>query len=354
MILHAGTHKTGTTSIQTTLAYNRNWLSERGYVYPKLRRQAPDHNKLAHRLARDKQAGFNFRSKLNAAVGDALIISAEEFWAVTSHHEDWEEFCRPDYWQRRIERLERLRNALRDFEDIVILLCLRRQDEFAASLYATKIMSGRFQGSFKEFRSRSKPLFDYSRQLDAFRAVFGEVRYISFDALRSNLVPAFCDWAGIPVPPEIPAERQLVTPDAKLVQWVYKRRTTSDPEPLNRLRISFATSTDAAIVLPHIGKSTFWLSHAERRSFLATCVDPEPDFFTTADATADDDPDWFLATDLMADDLSRIDDVFDTWRSTQPNPSVPHAGRTGASGAGSRIWSLIRGKLRNAGTVGTT
>jgi hypothetical protein len=232
---------------------------------------------------------------------------------------------------------------LRDFEDIVILLCLRRQDEFAASLYATKIMSGRFRGSFEEFRSRTKPLFDYSRQLDAFRAVFGEVRYISFDALRSNLVPAFCDWADIPVPPERPAERQAVTPDTRLVQWIYKRRTTSDPERLNRLRISFATSTDAATVLPHLDKSTYWLSDAERLSFLAKCVDPEPDFFTTAGATADHDPDWFLATDLTADDLARIDDVFDAWRSTQPNPSVPHPGRTGTSGAVSRIWSLIRG-----------
>jgi hypothetical protein len=347
VILHAGTHKTGTTSIQTALAHNRNWLSERGYVYPKLRRYAPDHNKLAHMLARGDRASFNFRSKLNAAVGHSLIISAEEFWAVTSHHEDWEEFCRPDYWQRRIERLERLRNALRDFEDIVILLCLRRQDEFAASFYATKIMSGRFQGSFEEFRSRSKPLFDYSKQLDAFHAVFDEVRYISFDALRSNLVPAFCEWADIPVPPEIPAERRLVTPDARLVQWVYKCQTTSDPERLNRLRISFATSTDAATVLPHLGKSTFWLSDAERRSFLAKCVDPEPDFFTTADTTADDDP-GFLATDLLADDLSRIDDAFEAWRSSQipryPTPVAP-----GASGAVSRIWSLIRAQPEECG-----
>ena len=34
LILHAGTHKTGTTSIQKVLADNRDWLRERGLIYP--------------------------------------------------------------------------------------------------------------------------------------------------------------------------------------------------------------------------------------------------------------------------------------------------------------------------------
>ena len=34
LILHAGTHKTGTTSIQKVLADNREWLRERGLIYP--------------------------------------------------------------------------------------------------------------------------------------------------------------------------------------------------------------------------------------------------------------------------------------------------------------------------------
>lgn len=318
VIVHAGTHKTGTTSIQTALARNRDWLFEHGYLYPKLRDYTGDHNKLAHRLARGEQPNINLASKLNATEGNTLVLSAEEFWAVTSRHEDWEEFCRPDYWQRRIEHLKRLRNALRDFGDTVILLCFRRQDEFAASLYATKILSGRFQGSFEEFRSRSKPLFDYKRQLDAFRAVFSQVRYISFDLLKRNLVPDFCDWAGVPTLPNRPVERQAVTPDARLAQWAYLRRITPDPERLNGLCISFATSVDATTVLPQVGKAVFWPSDGERRSFLASCVDPEPGFFAAAGAATDNDRDWFLATDVTAGDLSRVDEAFEVWRSEQP------------------------------------
>jgi hypothetical protein len=85
------------------------------------------------------------------------------------------------------------------------------------------------------------------------------------------------------------------------------------------------------------------LSDAERRSFLAECVDPETGFFAAADARVNNDQDWFLATDLTADDLRRIDDAFEAWRSTQSSPSAPHAGRPGGSGSATRLWSLIRG-----------
>jgi hypothetical protein len=258
VILHSGTHKTGTTSIQVALDHKRLWLHERGYNYPKLGEGACHHNKLAQRIGSSELGSINVRSELALASGHTLIVSAEELFATSACLEDWEEFSRPDYWQRRIERLSRVRAALRDFEEIVVVLCFRRQDEFASSLYATKILSGRFLGSFEEFRSRAKPLFDYRRQLDAFRTVFGTVRFISFDALK-NLVPAFCDWTGIPVPPERTAEKHNATPDARLVQWVYESRTAADSPRLNKLRGTFAKYAHATRLLrpgerPHFGR----------------------------------------------------------------------------------------------------
>jgi hypothetical protein len=207
---------------QTALDHNRDWLSERGYLYPKLRDYAGDHNKLAHRLARGEQAKLNLRSKLNATVGDTLILSAEEFWAVTSRHEDWEEFCREDYWQRRIERLERLRTALRDFEDTVILLCFRRQDEFAASLYATKILSGRFR-ILCRFRSR-RPLFDCGARYVPCR-VRPVDTYLSMPSRVTSCL--LLRLSGIPILPERPAERRAVT-QTRLVQDL---STSNNPDP---------------------------------------------------------------------------------------------------------------------------
>ena len=149
VILHAGTHKTGTTSIQIALDHNRNWLHERGYVYPKLREGTHDHNELAQRLMRTEQDNFNVRSELAASSGHTLIFSAEGLWATTTCPEDWDKFGRPDYWQRRIVQLGRVHLALRDFEEDPVVLCFRRQDELASSLYATKVLSGRFLTSFE-------------------------------------------------------------------------------------------------------------------------------------------------------------------------------------------------------------
>jgi hypothetical protein len=342
VIFHAGTHKTGTTSIQMALDLNRYWLQERGYLYPKLREGVYNHNELAQILARAEWANLDLRSEISAAAGDTLILSAEELWAVTACPEDWEEFCRPDYWQRRIEQLRRVRAALRAFDAVAVYLCFRRQDEFATSLYAAKILNGRFRGSFEEFRSRSRPLFDYRRQLDAFRAVFGDVRVISFDAIKSDLVPGFCSWTDIPVPPRKLAKLQNVTPDARLVRWAYARRTTADSERLNRLRISFARSEDAISVLPSVGKASFWSSDLERHSFLAECVDPEPGLFPTADGTFGDEPDLFPAVDDEASDFGYIDAAFEAWRLTHQKSRVPHGTRIYKSAVATRIWSFVR------------
>ena len=341
VILHSGTHKTGTTSIQVALDHNRNWLHELGYVYPKHRDGAYNHNKLAQRLVSTEQGSIHVRSDLAPASGHTLIFSAEELFATTACLEDWQEFGRPDYWKRRIEQLGRVRAALRDFEEIVVVLCFRRQDEFASSLYATKILSRRFLGSFAEFRSLAKPLFDYRRQLDAFRAVFGNVRVISFDALKNDLVPAFCDWAGIPVPPERTAERHNVTPDARLVQWAHNSQTEADPPRLNKLRGAFAKYADAAKLLCPAEKAAFWLSEAERRSFLAECTDPEHGFFAAADETVRGNR-FAPAGGEAASDLRTINDAFEAWRLTQQKPRERHDIRPGEKGKAPRLWSFMR------------
>ncbi len=315
MILHVGTHKTGTTSIQKALEQNRNWLQERGYVYPSLGR-LHHHNVIAQRLALNGQTD-DVRSALGQVSGHTLILSAEEFWGMTRNDEDWNEYCRPDYWQRRVEYLKRVRAALSDFEEIIVLICFRRQVEYAASLYATKLLNGRFRGSFEDFRSRSKPLFDYRRQLEAFRSMFDNVQFTSFDALKNNLVPAFCDWAGIPVPPTGLGRREKITPAGPLVRWVDKRRAEADSEDLDRQRIVFAKSDYAADVLSEIGKGTFWSSDLERRSFLKECSDPEPGFFPPINETMSNAPAQYCENTI---DFSRIDHAFNTWRLAQQRP----------------------------------
>ena len=50
-IVHAGMHKTGTTTVQDLLATHRPELAASGWFYPAMAGKGRNHNPLAHRLA---------------------------------------------------------------------------------------------------------------------------------------------------------------------------------------------------------------------------------------------------------------------------------------------------------------
>jgi len=196
LILHVGTHKTGTTSIQAALADNRRWLAERGYIFPPLCGSLRSHNEFAHRIALANPAALEELRSILLSGSDpdrTTVVSAEEISARIAGTRDWEGFDKDDYWDRRLDYLERLRTVVRDFDDVRVHLCFRRADEYAEALYAALILRpwGRFRGSFERFISAVAPIFEYGRQIELFRRVFPNVRVVSFDSLagRSRLLP---------------------------------------------------------------------------------------------------------------------------------------------------------------------
>jgi hypothetical protein len=311
LLLHAGTHKTGTTSIQTALSTNRQWLRERGYIYPRLPGCGRDHNHFAHgiALATDPDDVAVLRSQLLEAAndGDTLVLSAEEFSARIARPRHWEGFEAEDYWERKLEYLRRLQNVVADFEEVVVHVCFRRQDEFASSLYATNLLSDRCRLSFDEFRQRLAPIFDYRTQIEAFTRTFETVRVKPFNTLKHHLVPSFFEWTGIPAPPSS-EHRRKVSPDARLICWLYRRSAETDwKDDLHRLRANFARSERASCVLPSGGGVTLWSSEEERQAFLRCCVDPESGFFPSAEVEEN------RSGVLNETELEEIDAAFENW-----------------------------------------
>lgn len=145
--LHAGTTKTGTTTIQRFLADNRGWMAGQGFVVPEVA-GAANHTKLAaYALAPDQQKpvrrelGLNtpeeveafragFRGAFARAVGDRRrnYLFTNEHCSAVLHS---------------VEELTVLRDLLASSgHEVRVLLYVREPAEYLASSYSTALKNG--------------------------------------------------------------------------------------------------------------------------------------------------------------------------------------------------------------------
>jgi hypothetical protein len=225
LILHAGTHKTGTTTIQQVLADNRAFLRGHGLVYPDstvpfgVARAA--HHPFAAALAGAEPAGEAKAAAFLQAARDALpagatlLLSAESIYRHQRGRANRDFSVDPaDFWDRRRAYLAALAAARAAF-DVEVLLFLRRRDAFAQSLYREFITMKYWQGPFPVFLATFAPYFDYERHVALFREVFASVQVESYDrAAAEGVVPAFFRIIGFPTPPGADALWLRRSPDA--------------------------------------------------------------------------------------------------------------------------------------------
>ena len=278
-IVHAGSHKTGTTSLQGVLAARRRELASAGFSYPAFGPKGRNHNPLAHRLATctDEELPALRRqlAAMPARMGErrdgtaALLLSAEEFSTRIGNADPWAGFDDGAYWERRRKYLARLRNVLPEGARTEVVLCLRDHESYAHSLYATKVLSGKIGGGFGEFVRRCAPIFDYRRQVDVLAEMLGPVRLHSFDALRGDLVNRSLASLGLPLRVE-QSPRLRPTPPLERVHWLARTTHSGMAEGERRRRSTFCRGdggNDAAA-------RSLWSSESERQAFLAACEPP--------------------------------------------------------------------------------
>lgn len=142
--VHIGTHKTGTTSIQSALENSRLPLAKHGFLYPKTGISPGHfgHHNIAWELADDHR----FRPD-NGTVDDLLKEIDQTDHDVIISSEDFE--CAA-HWPERFENfIMRLRqHAL----DVIMVAYFRNQIDYARSLYLTLLLLG-YDTSFDDFVS---------------------------------------------------------------------------------------------------------------------------------------------------------------------------------------------------------
>jgi hypothetical protein len=202
LLLHIGSHKTGSTSIQHFCTLNSGLLKSLGYLYPENNDSAYFSNFLAAQLA--KGQGSLTEQHLKRAHEQArqekchtVIISAESFYGMTWFFLDFQGKLREgDYWQSEARLIEELYKYCGEFDEIEIACYLRPQDEYAVSLYnqSVKDIFG-ISDSFEEWVEIAKSIFDYESHIRLWEKVFGanSISLRNYSTCKQDLIRDFCD-----------------------------------------------------------------------------------------------------------------------------------------------------------------
>ncbi|KIC44430.1 hypothetical protein RA28_16035 [Ruegeria sp. ANG-S4] len=205
LFLHAGTHKTGTTAIQTFCTRNRKELAQRGLLYPKVKtgKQLDDrHLSLAHAFS-DAPAKLTAPAAQTALAdiardakrrGKPVLISAEPIWRHTYGIAN-------SLWDgARDAYISRLAEALTPF-DVTLVLVFRRPDNFAKSLFLENSSRGGVKSDFKTYRENIKSRSaDYWTNHCLLARHFSKIKCLLYEDLSNEgLITSFFRHLGIDV-----------------------------------------------------------------------------------------------------------------------------------------------------------
>ncbi|ASF45581.1 hypothetical protein [Methylovulum psychrotolerans] len=207
LLLHIGTEKTGTTSIQEFLAHNRRRLQQAGILYPSSLGDK-NHIKLA---AYAELRPWSFGNK-NLGINSAEK-HAEFCLRLEQHLSD--ELKRHDYRSAIISnehlhsnvtsigQIETIKALLeRYFSDIKVLVYFRRQDLMAVSLYSTALLVGFTPAQHLDVGAARNYYYRFDTIYDNWAEVFGSNNIIvkpfaREKLLAGNVVLDFCATAKL-------------------------------------------------------------------------------------------------------------------------------------------------------------
>jgi hypothetical protein len=217
LVLHAGTHKTGTTAIQDFAHTYRESLAENGFYYPNLNLALPGrfpgradgvfanaHHHFFHALAGDTRfLDESICSDLVriwyqecASQGLSLLLSSE---SVSRHLLRGRGLSRSERSQLYLQKLNEQFSL---YFDIEVVLVFRRPDDYARSLYQEQVMRGTLREaiSLETFIENHADRFDYVSLVSRFEQVFPRLSVFGYEQLCAggDLCAEFFSRIGAP------------------------------------------------------------------------------------------------------------------------------------------------------------
>ncbi len=170
LIVHIGTPKTGSTSLEKFLYENRDVLKGCGYLYPEEIIRGYGHHDIAYlangeypkwAIPQDKTLAdlINLlRHEIRKHHEKKIILSSEIFYLLS----------KPKEVARIIAELGF------KLEDTRVIVYLRRQDEVHQSWYNQRVKAQGYTGEIDDSIIDSRDLWDYQKSLEPWRKIFGK------------------------------------------------------------------------------------------------------------------------------------------------------------------------------------
>jgi hypothetical protein len=199
LVLHIGTHKTGTTALQKFLASNSGFLKGHGLYYA-----TPPSKTLANTIAdalndrNDHVVRKFFQTQIERArrqEATTAIVSAENFYGMTPLAMLHGKLIYDDVISRERNLIARLRTLIpSEIETTNIACYFRRPDRFAESFYNQHVKgSALFAGDFQEFLAVVGPMLRYNNNMNLWQEAFGRENCVvrTYEATKGDIVSHF-------------------------------------------------------------------------------------------------------------------------------------------------------------------
>ncbi|WP_370204609.1 hypothetical protein [Pararhodobacter marinus] len=253
-VIHIGTQKTGTTTIQSFLALNRPALSSQGLRFEPFTPRNPAQMELGLtaiiRSGGELEAanklyamGVKGRASQEAYVDrfEAMLSKGVQTWPEHTYLASSEQI---HAWCHTLDRMQALHDTLnRHFDSVRYIVYYRPQDEFMLSTYSEAIKRGEFQ-TLDQHIDTMLPKMNFFRRARMWASVVGQenltVRLFDRGVMKNgDLLDDFCAVAGIDRGPleDPPYLNQSLSAEEvdlsiRIGKWTPSRLKSGGPNPL--------------------------------------------------------------------------------------------------------------------------
>ena len=216
-IIHIGQSKTGTSSIQSFLAKNRQNLKSEGFLFPDVFYNQMPLNVLEHNALADALAGYmrypnftvrdyfeQFQRQAKEYDCHTIILSAESFFGAP---QIWRVPDEDAFWKAHELKIKNLSNFIQG-ADVQIIVYLRPQSYWFESaishlVYIEGLLGHKVYESDEQLFNFLKPHLDYRRIINIWCSAFSQekISILPFDKEQfknKNIIDDFCYQLNLP------------------------------------------------------------------------------------------------------------------------------------------------------------